>query len=109
MPEGEIRKSTKKEPATLKTASSKGKYAEGTHTLHHIVITPTEPSDPGGPPGHHVEHHFENSGSMGSYKDPEEHVFSSGHGAKLVKHLKKHLGLAFSDATGAAENEGEDK
>jgi hypothetical protein len=110
MPEGEIRKSSKKEPAMLKTATSgggKGKAASGTHMLHHIEITPTEPETKGGPPGFSVEHHYDNSGSMGSYKQPDTHAFSPGHGAKLIKHLKKHLGLAYSDATEGAENEGE--
>lgn len=105
----EVRKSTKKEPATLKTASSKGQPAEGTKTLHHITITPTEPSEPHGPPGFHLEHHYDSSGSMGAYHEPEEHAFTPGHGAKMIKHLKHHLGLAFSDATGAGVNETEEE
>lgn len=106
MPEGEIRKSTSKEPATLKTATGKGEYAAGTKTIHHIVITPTEPHHAGGPPGFHLEHHYENSGH---YMEPEEHAFSPGHHGKMLKHLKHHLGLAATDATGAAENEEEEE
>jgi hypothetical protein len=105
-PKGEVRKSTSKEPATLKTATSKGEYAPGTKDIHHVVITPTEPATKGGPPGFSVEHHYQNSGH---YMEPETHAFSPGHHGKMLKHLKKHLGLASSDAVGAAENEGEEE
>ena len=106
MAEGEVRVSTKKEPATLKTATGRGKYAAGTKAIHHIVITPTGPEEKGGPPGFSVEHHYEHSGE---YIQPETHAFSPGHHAKLIKHLKKHLGLAPTDTTGEAENEEEEE
>lgn len=52
--------------------------------------------------GHVVEHHFENSSSMGGYKEPETHVFSKpvdgdakpelpeGH---VLHHIAKHMGI----------------
>lgn len=103
MPIGEVRDSGTKEPATLKTASGKGKADKGKHLVKSIHVSKSANG------GFTAEHHYENSGSMGSYKDPDTHAFGPKDHGKLVKHLKTHLGLAFSDATGAAENHLEDK
>lgn len=91
-----------KEPAQIKSSTSKGGGKE-THSLREMSI---RPADNGGAT---VEHHFRSSGSMGSYKDPETHAFGPNDLGKLKKHLTKHLGTAFTDATGAAENELTDK
>jgi hypothetical protein len=88
-----------REPAQVKFASGKS-GAKNTETPG-IKRIEWQPAVNG---GHTFTHHFESSGSMGSYKDPEIHSFGPKDGAKVVKHLKKHLGIAFSDATGPAVN-----
>lgn len=50
--------------------------------------------------GHVVNHRFVNSGGPG-YHEPEAHVFGESEGAKLMAHLKEHLGIK----AGKTENE----
>lgn len=58
--------------------------------------------------GHVVRHNFANGPEMGSYMEPTEHVFGKGEGAKLLAHLKRHLGIKDAGPMAAGETpEGE--
>jgi hypothetical protein len=56
--------------------------------------------------GHIVEHRF-NSGD-GPYHEPEQHVFGTGDGKKLLAHVAKHMNIKVSEEHGAESQEPEE-
>ena len=76
---------------------------EPTSELHHMEIHPAENG------GHVVEHHFkpkmQKSGAFMEHKEPEKHVFGPTQGAKMVSHLKEHLGIGAAPAAKSAGKE----
>jgi hypothetical protein len=86
----------------------KGAAMEKKHEakMDHMRITPAENG------GHTVEHHYKampsgKSGAFMEHKEPETHVFGAGEGAKMLGHLKKHLGIGAAPAAGTQEAEQE--
>jgi hypothetical protein len=58
--------------------------------------------------GHIVEHHFENNGP--AYHDPEQFVFGSGEGDKVLAHIAKHMGIpGAKEEIGEKEHKGKPK
>jgi hypothetical protein len=47
--------------------------------------------------GHVVMHHFKDDGPMPAYHEPEEHIFGTDEGGKLLDHLITHLHIKHSD------------
>lgn len=80
--------------------SQKPRRKQAEPELDHVRITPAENG------GHVVEHHFESGPDM-RYKEPESHVFGADEGAKLLAHLKEHLGIK-ADIPSAADIPGKE-
>jgi hypothetical protein len=69
----------------------KGSEAMAKGKMEHMRISPSENG------GHSIEHHYKSSmgksGAFLSHPEPETHVFGAHEGAKMIKHIKEHLGL----------------
>lgn len=81
---------------------AKGERHSKAPTLHHIEMKESENG------GHIISHHF-NSGEMGQFKPPEEHVFGSDEDGKAMDHIASTMNMQNraepSEAEGAETGE----
>jgi hypothetical protein len=80
----------------MKTA--KGERHEKPATLHHIEVKEAANG------GHVVTSHY-NSGEMGNYKPPDEHVFGADEGDKAMDHIASTMNMKPSEAEGEETGE----
>lgn len=77
-----------------KMKTARGESHQPAKKLSHIEIREANG-------GHVVRHHFQ--GGMG-YQEPEEHVFSSGEGDKLMAHLGSAANIDSASGDGKPEH-----
>lgn len=65
--------------------NARSSHKKGPKKLDHIRVHKGENG------GHMVEHHFEQAGPQ--YHEPEQHIFGKSEGAKLMSHIREHMGV----------------